>query len=292
MISVRRIIVICLLALGFVCSNVSIAATSVWKVSRGNSHVFIGGTIHVLKRSDYPLPNAFDQAYVQADTLVLETDLSSISQAHVESLILAKAFYPPGQDLQQKLDVAAFGALKHYCESVGIPMESLFNMRPGLVVMTISVTELRKLGVDQIGVDAFFEQKALQDKKPIDALETIDQQIAFIAEMGRGYESQLITQSLEELKTLATDIDQIRLAWRNGDVEAMSELVITPMKQDSPRVYRQLIVDRNRQWLGAIEQYMASPSSELILVGAAHLAGPDSLLKALKRKGFTIEQMD
>ena len=52
MISVRQVTVVCLLILGGVCSSLSIAATSVWKVSNGNTQVFIGGTIHVLKRSD------------------------------------------------------------------------------------------------------------------------------------------------------------------------------------------------------------------------------------------------
>jgi len=39
------------------------ADTSVWKVSKGNRHLYLGGTIHVLSKNDYPLQASFEKAY-------------------------------------------------------------------------------------------------------------------------------------------------------------------------------------------------------------------------------------
>jgi uncharacterized protein YbaP (TraB family) len=47
--------------------------TSVWKISRGDNVLYLGGTIHVLRESDYPLPEPFDEAFEQADIVVFET---------------------------------------------------------------------------------------------------------------------------------------------------------------------------------------------------------------------------
>ena len=37
--------------------------SSVWKAQKDGNTVYLGGTIHVLSKGDYPLPDAFDQAY-------------------------------------------------------------------------------------------------------------------------------------------------------------------------------------------------------------------------------------
>ena len=39
------------------------AASPVWLVESGQNRLFLAGTIHVLRASDYPLPEAFETAY-------------------------------------------------------------------------------------------------------------------------------------------------------------------------------------------------------------------------------------
>jgi uncharacterized protein YbaP (TraB family) len=49
--------------------------TSVWKISSGDNVLYLGGTIHVLRESDYPLPEPFDAAFEQSDNIVFETSV-------------------------------------------------------------------------------------------------------------------------------------------------------------------------------------------------------------------------
>ena len=65
------------IALSVVCT-VSSADTSVFKVSKDDEHLFIGGTIHMLAESDFPLPEEFDQAYQNAELIVFETDIAAM----------------------------------------------------------------------------------------------------------------------------------------------------------------------------------------------------------------------
>jgi uncharacterized protein YbaP (TraB family) len=46
--------------------------TSVWKISSGNNVLYLGGTIHVLRESDYPLPEAFGSAFEKSSIVVFE----------------------------------------------------------------------------------------------------------------------------------------------------------------------------------------------------------------------------
>jgi hypothetical protein len=56
-------------------------------------------------------------------------------------------------------------------------------------------------------------------------------------------------------------------------------------------MYQRLLVERNRNWMPKIEVLFARPGRALVVVGAAHLVGPDGLLAMLKAKGYTVEQL-
>ncbi len=49
------------------------AETSVWKISNDDHITYLGGTVHILRESDYPLPDAFNEAFEQSSTIVFET---------------------------------------------------------------------------------------------------------------------------------------------------------------------------------------------------------------------------
>jgi uncharacterized protein YbaP (TraB family) len=77
-------------------------------------------------------------------------------------------------------------------------------------------------------------------------------------------------------------------AWRTGDAATVERLAVASMA-DSPEVYRSLLVDRNRRWMPAIEA-CASTRRCFIVVGAAHLVGPDGLIALLRQQGYTVQQ--
>ena len=56
-------------------------------------------------------------------------------------------------------------------------------------------------------------------------------------------------------------------------------------------MYQRLLVDRNKDWLPKIEALFSRKGRAFVVVGAAHLVGPDGLLAMLKAKGYAIEQL-
>ena len=75
-----------LLALFF--AHHAYADSSVWKVVKGEDYLFIGGTVHMLSESDYPLPQEYEKAYSQSERLVFETDiLESKTQEFKEKVL-------------------------------------------------------------------------------------------------------------------------------------------------------------------------------------------------------------
>lgn len=285
---VRSVMIVFLLML---CAVDSWANTSVWKVEKSGQYFYLAGTMHVLKAGDYPLPKAFDWAYQQSDKLVLEVDLSRLDQSSFQKKLMGQGFYASAENLKTQLNAKAWSALSDYCQQRGIAVNAFLTLPTGIVVTQIAMLELQRLGIDQQGVDAYMMNKALVDKKPIQGLESLDEQIDFLLAMGKGDESNFILQNLDELKTLAVDIDALRQAWRKGDMSKIDELMIVGMKKDYPKVYRQILLQRNFNWLPKLQSMIESEDVEYVLVGAAHIAGKDGLLDLLTLHGFTIEQV-
>ena len=94
----------CAVTLSFFLLTVAAQAGSpVWKISRGNSHFYLGGTIHILGESDYPLPDAFEAAYKKSDTLVFETDIQKSRDPKFTEKFMARMVYSDNRTLKKLL---------------------------------------------------------------------------------------------------------------------------------------------------------------------------------------------
>ena len=63
------------------------------------------------------------------------------------------------------------------------------------------------------------------------------------------------------------------------------------IKSHHPGLYKRLITDRNRKWLPLIEAYEKTPETELVLVGAGHLAGTDGIIELLRKNAYRVVKL-
>jgi uncharacterized protein len=280
------------LLLGFILLPIGALADSpVWKVERDGYTIFIGGTIHVLAASDFPLPGAFDEAYRQAAQLVFETSMEGLEDPAVQLRLAHSMLYDDGRTLQSVLSEQTYARLTAYLAERGLPIQNLRPMRAGGVSMMLSLIELQRLGLAGTGVDEFFARAARRDGKALGQLETVDQQLAFLRDMGEGQEDALIDYTLNDLGRLAQMMSELKTAWRRGDDGALETVALIPMRAAFPALYRSLVVKRNEAWIPQLETLLRTREVELVLVGALHLIGPDGLIAALKARGYSVEQL-
>jgi uncharacterized protein YbaP (TraB family) len=278
------------------------ATSSVWEItkvdkstrvdnSNGKNTIYLGGTVHVLTADDYPLPVEFDRAYALTDVLVLETDMAKLDSPEFQQSMLSELSYPKGQDVTQHLSPDTYKQLAAFCESRGIGMQVVNNFKPSMISLMLTMVELQRLNFTGVGVDKYYNDKAIVDGKALGKLETVEQQLAFIAGLGKGKEDELIRYSLEDIKTLPTFMTEMKTAWRDGDPQALVDLAITPLIADFPDIYQSLLVQRNNNWLPQIEAMFNNQQTELVLVGTLHLVGKDGLLQQLQAAGYTVKQL-
>ncbi|MEM1223689.1 MAG: TraB/GumN family protein [Verrucomicrobiota bacterium] len=264
--------------------------SSVWKVSKAGKTIYLGGTCHILRASDFPLPNEFDKAYDSSEILVFEIDPAAALDPQFGMQLMMRSTYQDGRTLKTVLSEEAYNALAEQGKKSNLPIEVLNGIKPGMAVMMISIQELTKIGATNEGVDFYYHKQALEDGKTVLSLETIDFQIDLITEMGAGSESEFVLYSLQDLDRIKEFFDELIQAWRSGDMDTLEKMFVEDMKEH-PKLYQDLLANRNANWLPQIKAMLETPETEFVLVGAGHLVGDDGLIELLKKDGHLIEQI-
>lgn len=285
---------ICIFLLLLALSTICLAESSVWVVKDKDKDevVYLGGTIHVLRASDYPLPREFDLAFADAEQVLFETDIARLLDPETRQSMREKLRYHDGRTLSQVLSKAAYAALEMQARALGISLAQFEAFRPVAVLLGLLALQLERLDVSAEGVDEHFFARALAARKLLGSLESVESQFEVLAAMGEGQESAFVTHSIEELKQTGKMLDDAIAAWRVGDTECLEMSLLARTKRDYPGLYSSLIVERNREWLPKIMRLFSEPGREFVLVGVAHLVGEDGLLRRLERAGYQIRQLN
>ena len=66
---------------------------------------------------------------------------------------------------------------------------------------------------------------------------------------------------------------------------------LNPAEHGRVRETDRFLVERNRNWIPRIQRMLDEPGSVFILVGGAHLAGDDSILRLLAAEGLAVQRI-
>ncbi len=278
-------LVICLLLSGLL-----EAKTSLWKVSHKGYELFIGGTIHALPAGT-EMPSEFESAYQQSQQLVFEADLKKMQSSQFIEAMQQHAKLLPPNTLKSVLSPNAFALLKRYMDDNQLPPLLFEGLKPSIVALNITLLELQKIGYTAEGVDAIYFHKAFTDNKALRFLETPEFQLELMVSLGDSDPSSTISYTIEQANDYPQLMTNTLNAWRTGNTQLMRDTMIEPMKQQDDLLYQRLIVERNKMWVKQLTSLIKNPTTEFVLVGAAHLYGDDSVIALLQQQGFFVEQV-
>jgi uncharacterized protein YbaP (TraB family) len=263
---------------------------SLWKISGRTNTVFLLGSAHFLKPSDYPLPAVIENAFSNSATVVFETDIDKLQSLDVQMRLLKKAQLPQGQTLRQQLSTNTYAAFQEHLKRTGLAEVIFQQLKPALAAMTLEVVAMQKAGLDPTqGLDQHFFNLAEKAGKKIEPLETVDFQIDLITGFSPEEGELIMKSTLEDIDTAEKELGELLNAWRNGDTQTLQKLLNHAMA-DAPAIFKRLVTDRNRQWLPKIAEWCRLDQSVIVIVGAGHLVGPEGVVELLRKQGLKVVQ--
>lgn len=286
----RRVVVAVALAL-LATAQAAQAKTFAWKATGRGGTVYLMGSIHVMSDGFYPLNPALEAAFKDADLLVEEVDLAEMLDPTAQLGILSRGMLPSNQSLDTVLSPATLALVQKAVGDLGGIGGPLMRFKPWMLAIALQGLELAKAGFDpEFGLDRHFYDQAKAAGKAVQGLETAEFQISRFDTMTMEQQDRMLAQTLRELATETATVDKLGTAWKAGDVTAVESIALADLKSD-PQMYQRLLVERNRNWMPKIEALFARRGRALVVIGAAHMVGPDGLLAMLRAKGYTVEQL-
>jgi hypothetical protein len=288
MVNLRRILLVAL-ALAALSAQ---ARLFLWDAERDGKHVWLLGSIHLGDAKLYPLPAPMEAAYRQADTLVVEAD---VSDAKAMAPLMPMTLLPEGQTVGALLTPRQNKQLDAALLRAGLPRAAAERMKPWFLALTLSAMTMQSEGLAASqGIDLHYLQRAKQDGKKIAELESARAQFELFDQLPQDDAIALLTSSLDpkQAKQIKPQVQAMLRAWRQGDVKAMRRTLDADMPTDDPamkRVSDKLFGMRNRAMVEKIDD-LAGTTTPLVVVGAGHLAGPDNLIDMLRWRGYRVTQ--
>jgi hypothetical protein len=265
-------------------------APAQWVLRDADSEIFLFGTVHVLSRDVKWRTPAFDRQFNGLDAIYLETPTDEAASKQVQQLVAELGANPAGVTLSSLLDADSQARLARVCAKLGIDQSALEAQKPWLAGLQLAMTFIVKVeGADpNAGVEQVIESIAKQKRIPTVYFETAREQIETLN--GLSTETQLASlkatlRQIEEDPEGSKDLERL---WASGQAKALGEAIFAQMNE-APGLYDPLITQRNARWADRIHHLMSGQGKFLIAVGAAHLAGPDSVQEMLRARGHTVE---
>ncbi len=144
-----------------------------WRATKGDAALYLAGSVHVLRPSDYPLPAELEAAFKSSAGLVEEIDLSHFDAEGAQMQMMKIGSYPPGQSLKTALPADAYKRVQDLAARQKVDMAMLEPMRPWLASIVLLDNQLVHQGYDPgSGVDIHFADEAEAAGKPVIGLET------------------------------------------------------------------------------------------------------------------------
>ena len=265
------------------------AEPAMWVIRDSDSTIYLIGTLHLLKHQTEWNSEKVKKTVGESTELWLEV-AEPDTQAGLQQFI-AKHGMDPNKPLSKKLNEGQREKLAKIAATYGIPAANLEPMQPWLAAVMLGSMPLIKAGYDpKAGIDRMLRAQAVAESDQIRGFETVETQVRMMADLPEAVQVAFLAEMLDDVEEGLGLLEKIAQAWIDGDTETIATLGVAEMKREAPEAYKKLLVDRNVAWSEKIVEILKGSGVVQIAVGAAHLAGPDSVQVQLEKRGIKVEK--
>ncbi|KAF0179910.1 MAG: TraB/GumN family protein [Hyphomonadaceae bacterium] len=264
---------------------------ALWVVRDADSTLYLYGTIHLRKPGARWGGPAAETALNEAQEVWTELEIDASKEAAMQGLVVQYGI-DREHPLSTKIDPARAPQLQAAATKLGLPPNGFDAMKPWLASLTLTVVPMVQAGYDpNAGVDRAVDRIARAGGKTMRWFETNEEQIRFLSGVSEPLQLQMLYEALDEINEGPAALAAMEAAWERGDDRALATEMVAEMARDYPELYEALLKKRNAAWTEVLTRELAGAGVDFVAVGAAHLAGPDSVQAMLRARGLAVERV-
>lgn len=256
----------------------------------GRIHVF--GSIHFAMPEVYPLPEPVYSSFDASELLFLEIDLA---EADAEAVAAAQPLmgYDDGSQLNDYLNEEEEALISAALGKMSIPLEMVQNYKPWVIesILIAGIADQQGIKAEH-GIDYHFSARAAELNIPVQGLETLEQQLLMLGSLDTHTQAAELVMTAESYQDIGTYLNELISIWIAGDTPAMESLLVDAFLE-SPELepyYEIMLAERNRAWVEILKDRIAEGGSSFVVVGTAHLVGPENVIQLMQEAGYSVER--
>jgi uncharacterized protein YbaP (TraB family) len=243
---------------------------------------YLLGTFHLLCPAEMRIPARVERALRSQEQVLMELDFDDPTL---------------GQKLGRVMNMDQGRRLKDVLR--GDQYDKLyFFFRDSLGVRLSDVSTLKPFFLNAMMLGAFLDcdhpvsheqrlaELASERNVPVHGLETPGEQISFFDSIGYVQQAKWVVSSVEHYQRTRREYRLMKEAYESGNVDKLFR-VYEHHSRSTPRLLEFSLLRRNRAWVEEIVRRIQERPT-FVAVGAAHLGGPDGLLRLLEEAGLTV----
>lgn len=242
---------------------------------------YLFGTFHLIEREHFYVAPEVEEAFDKAAQLAFEIKMDD------PKIITTYQSWTP---LPAGVTWSSFATEEEISYMQQIFRDSLqsdftpyLQLKPFVAYQTLTA---ESMGDDAGSYEFHFLTRNTPFHKNIYGLETIESQLHIFDSVPYAEQVDWMTHVSDSSMLSENKWNEMIESYKAGDIEKLyaSSIASTPEFQDYADL---LVANRNRNWIPVISD-LAKKGSTFVAVGAAHLGGPEGVVKLLQQAGYTV----
>ena len=264
-----------------------------WQVQSDTAKVYLLGSIHYADESFYPLRREIEQAFYSSGHLVVEINIDADKAQRYRELMQQKGSYQGEATIRDDISEETYRQLQYRLRRLGMPLDMVHKQKPGMLVLTLTAVQVMKMGfMPELGIDAYFLKRAVDSKKNIIELETVDEQMDIFLNVSDG--DILLRETLHSLDEADMLMMHMTRCWKRGDEACLENILFEDAMTRYPSIisiYDELFFKRNESMANDIKRFLEGEGTYFVVIGAGHLVGDKGIPVLLRNAGFDVGRM-
>jgi len=289
--TMKRILVLLWLCTAFLSrataqSTDTLAHALLWEISgnglKQSSYLF--GTIHMIPKDQYDLPDHVLARLAQSDRLVLELDMDKATNVFSQLGLIPKMLMPDGIRIGDLVSSEDYQLVQEAIQKAGLPNGMIERVKP-LFLSALLDPEMGK-AAEAESYDLNLYRLATGNGIRHSGLESIKEQMAAFDAISLEDQAQMLVDQLKGGdETDEGGFSDLVAAYKSEDLNQLAASMEAEAEGDFLDV---LLYDRNQKWIPLMAKMMKK-ERVFFGVGAGHLAGAKGVVRLLEAEGYILK---
>ncbi len=268
---------------------------------------YLYGTIHVIPKDDYFMPDYVERSFAKAEKVVFEINMEDMNDMSMMAGMAQMMFMPEGTSLKTLLSEEDYKMVKEELKD-NIMVAMLGDMADRIKPFFLSAM-LDSGGEGAEGADPMnpfgmgggmmggnttsyemeFTEMAKKAEKPMDGLETIEFQMSIFDAIPLEDQAQMLVEAIKSEADPENPEDIMRKMvdmYKDQDIQGLYEMIHV-QSAGSKEFEDKLLISRNKNWIPLMAEMMKEQIT-FFAVGAGHLGGDEGVIALLRKEGYVV----